>query len=431
MDKQKILIIGAIAAVVLIGILIFGIKRGGGPRSATLEFWSIYDDLDVYGDLIEAYQKENENITINYHKKSFDNYENELINALAAGKGPDIFSIHHTWLAKYKDKINPMPPLEGFMTPKNFQDTFVDVAYSDLVDTDKIYAVPFYVDTLALYYNKDFFNSAGIPSPPVTWDEFLDDVEMLTRKDQWGNIERSGIAMGTAENVNRSTDILAMLMLQTGAQMVDSSRSRATFNQTTYLEEGAFSPGRDALRFYTDFSNPTKRIYTWNREMPYSIDAFYEGKTAMMVNYSYHINTIRAKSPYLNFGVAPVPQIKDRKFDINYANYWAQVVSKNSKNSAEAWKFLIYLTRQDNLKKYLEKAKRPTSRRDLVEWQRNDSDLGVFANQSLPARSWYQIDSQAIEKIFADMVESVVLGGQTLDQAINKAVDQINILMRK
>lgn len=430
MDKQKVVIIAVIVSVILIAILIFGIKGDGGSKSITLEFWGTYDNYNVYEALIEAYQKENKNITIKYVQKSFADYEKELLNALAAGKGPDIFSVHQTWLPKYGDKISPMPQTKEFITPKVFQDTFVDVVYQDFVDNDKIYGIPFYVDTLALYYNKDFFNSAGIPSPPTNWDEFLDDVELLTKKDQWGNIERSGIAMGTAQNINRSTDILTLLMLQTGAQMVDSSHSRATFNQTSYLEGGAFNPGRDALRFYTDFSNPTKRVYCWNRETPYSIDAFYEGKTAMMINYSYNIITIRAKSPYLNFGVAPIPQIKDRKFDVNYANYWAQTVSKGSKNPAEAWKFLLYLVRQDNLKKYLEKAKRPTSRRDLVEWQKSDPDLGIFANSALSARSWYQVDSQAIEQIFADMIESIVLGAATLDQAINKAADQVNVLMK-
>jgi len=430
MDKRKILIIGVIAVIVLMIILALGLKEGGRSKPITLEFWGTYDDYKVYGELIEAFQKENKNIAIKYTQKSFADYEKELLNALAAGTGPDIFSIHQTWLPKYEDKISPMPQTKEFITSKVFQDTFVDVVYSDFVINDKIYGIPFYVDTLALYYNKDFFNSAGIPSPPADWDEFLDDVELLTQKDQWGNIERSGVAMGTAQNINRSTDILTLFMLQTGAQMVDSSHTRATFNQTSYLEGGAFNPGRDALRFYTDFSNPTKRVYCWNREMPYSIDAFYQGKTAMMINYSYNISTIRAKSPYLNFGVAAVPQIKDRKFDVNYANYWAQTVSRGSENPGEAWTFLLYLVRQDNLQKYLEKAQRPTSRRDLVEWQRGDSDLGIFANSALSARSWYQVDSQAIEQIFADMIESVVLGAATLDQAINKAADQVNILMK-
>ena len=91
----------------------------------------------------------------------------------------------------------------------------------------------------------------------------------------------------------------------------------------------------------------------------------------------------------------------------------------------------MYLNQKENAQKYLEKSKRPTSRRDLIEWQRNDLELAIFVNQVLSARSWYQIDNSAIEKIFADMIESIVLGGETIDQAISRAASQINVLMKK
>lgn len=431
MDRRKLLIIAAIIIVVIILILAFGLKKDRKSEPITLKFWSVYDDKVNYSEAIEEYQKANKHVTINYEKKSFAEYEQELINALAAGEGPDIFTIHHTWLSKHEDKIFPMPQEgEDFYSAETFKNTFVDVTYQDLVKDGRIYALPLYVDTLALYYNKDFFNSSGIPSVPETWDEFLDDVEVLTGKDSGGNIERAGAAIGTAENVNRSTDILALLMLQTGAEMTNADNTQATFNQRVSLEGESFMPGKDALRFYTDFSNPTKRVYCWNRQMPYSIDAFYEGKTAMMINYSYHIDTIRAKSPYLNFDVASMPQIKNRNFDVNYANYWAQTVSKNSDKTDEAWKFLVFLAKKENAQKYLEKSKRPTARRDLVEWQRENADIDVFANQSLTARSWHQADNQSIEKILADMIKSVVLGEADLEEAVNKAASQVTLLMR-
>jgi multiple sugar transport system substrate-binding protein len=328
------------------------------------------------------------------------------------------------------------------MSLENFQDTFVDVVYSDFVTKEEkeeeeeegkeeIYAVPLYVDTLALYYNKDLFNTAGIPSPPTTWEELLDDVYKLTKRDEWGNIERSGIAMGAAENINRSTDILSLLMLQVGTQMTDENHLEATFNQIIRSGEERFNPGKDALRFYTDFSNSTKRIYCWNRQMPYSIDAFSQKKAAMMINYSHRIDTIRNISSYLNFEVVSVPQVKDRELDISYANYWGQTVSKKSEYPGEAWKFILFLTQEENAKKYLEKAKRPTSRRDLIEWQKDNPDLDVFVSQVLIAKSWYQADSQAIEIIFADMIESVVSKKADINQAINTAANQVNVLMKR
>lgn len=167
--------------------------------------------------------------------------------------------------------------------------------------------------------------------------------------------------------------------------------------------------------------------------MPYSVDAFVEGETAMMINYSHHVATIRNRAPYLNFGVAPMPQIKGREFDINYANYWAFTVSKNQDPYvvSEAWKFIVYLASKDNAQEYLEKARKPTARRDLVDWQKDDSDLGVFAKQSLTARSWYQVDSDAIETIFAEIIKSIVLGTDTVNRAIEKATSQVTLLMKQ
>ena len=394
-------------------------------KKAELEFWGVFDDSDVYQPLIEAFNKEFPKIKIKYYKKTYQTYEDDLLEAMASGRGPDIFMLHHTWLSRYEDKIWAAPP--ALVSQKEIQDNFVDVVADDFVKDGYITAIPLSVDTLALYYNKDIFNTSGIPQPPTTWDEFLNDVEELTIKDERGNIVRAGAALGTARNINRSTDILALLMLQSGAQMVNQQKTKAAFNQKT----GDFNPGQRALEFYTDFANPGKSIYTWNTRMDYSIDSFSQGKTAMMLNYSYQLPVIRAKSPYLNFGIAPMPQIKESTKALNYANYWGLTVSRNCQNSEEAWQFIAWLTEKEKAKKYLELAEKPTARRDLILWQKNDPDLGVFAEQALTAYSWEQVDNSAIEQYLADMIESVVLGQATIKEALDRAANEVTLLMQK
>ena len=410
MTRQQLLIIAGGAISIVIVLLIFGLViNNGQTRPARLEIWGVFDEPEVFQELIADYQKQNRHISINYQKKTFADYEKELINAFAADQGPDIWLMHNTWLPKHKDKIMEMPA--ELLSFSVFRETFVDVVEKDLTIDNKIYALPLFVDTLALFYNKDILNSAGISSPPETWKELISDLDKLVKRNQWGGIEQAGIALGTAENINRSTDILALLMLQNGTDIFDKN-------------------SEDALRFYTDFANPSKRTYTWNRQMPYSVDAFTEGKTAMMINYSHHIATIKDKATYLNFGISFMPQLKDRKFDIDYANYWGFTVSKKSKAINEAWKFILYLAQEENAKKYLEKTKQPTGHRDLVEWQKDDLELGVFAKQSLTARTWYQADSSAIETILANAIEDVVLGKATISKAIQTAASQITLLMK-
>lgn len=416
------------AIVVIIGFI--GTEK---CKPASLEMWGLYDEPEIFAEFIESYADQSKcSVTITYKKKSVDTYEQELINAFASDQGPDIWMINNNWVAKHKDKIQEYPQETLEFTYADFQNTFVDVAINDLTADGKIYALPIYVDTLALFYNKNYFNSAGIVYPPETWDDLVADLNKLTVKNQWSGIDRAGISLGTAENINRASDILSLIMLQNGTEMVSSDKKTATINNSMTINGEAYYPGKDALRFYTDFSSPTKINYTWNRQMPYSIDAFADGKSAMMLNYAYQIRALHNKNPYLNYGIAKAPQIKNRNFDVNYANYWAYTISKKSKAADEAWKFVSYLASKTINQRYLQKTDRPIARKDLKDWQTAESlQLAIFAEQSLTARSWYQIDPAPIEKIFSDAVESVVLGSATPEKAIGILNDQVNLLMKE
>lgn len=381
-------------------------------------FWGVFDDSDIIDLLLKDFKTVYPNVTIEYRKKTIEDYEKDLVNALAEGRGPDVFMIHSTWLPKHEPKLSPAPA--ELITLKEYQDSFVDVAKENFVNTNGIYSLPLYVDTLALFYNKDIFNNAGIATPPATWEEFQQTVMKLTKVDQFGNISEAGAAIGTAKNINRSPDILYNIILQNGSNMI-SEEGEVDFNDFA---------GQDALRFYTDFANQTKKVYTWNPLQHYSIDAFTERQAAMMFNYAYQYNTLKAKNPRFNFAVAPMPQIKKTDLKVNYANYWSPAVSKASENGNIAWEFLKFISSKEEAEKYLAAAKRPAARRDIIETQKTDADLGVFAEQALSAKSWYQADNSAIDKIFADAIENVISGTSSVMGAMAQAAEKVNLLMK-
>lgn len=431
MTTNKLYIIAGaliVAVFILLIFLVFGGFNGSSER-VELEFWGVFDDGQAFQKTIRNFRQLYPNINVRYVSFPFEEYEKAVIDALAAGRGPDIWMIQNTWLAKHKDKLSPLDQNDKDLNFKllNFRQDFVDVAESDLIENGQIYSLPLYIDSLALYYNKDLLNSAGISQPPATWDEFNEAIGKLTEIDSRGNIVKSGAALGTSRNINRSTDILMLLMMQSGAQMADRQRNEAAFARSINNQP----VGEVALQYYTDFANPLKGVYAWNDNLFYSIDAFVTERTAMMFNYSHHIQTIRAKAPRLNFGVALVPQIRDSAVRVDYANYFAPAVSASSKNQKAAWQFVIYLASREGVLPYLRESLRPTARRDLIDFQRTDSDLGVFARQALTSRSWYQIDSSAIEKIFADMIEDVVFRRATATQAIRSAQDKVTVLMQQ
>jgi len=191
-----------------------------------------------------------------------------------------------------------------------------------------------------------------------------------------------------------------------------------------------YNPGAQALEFYTQFSNPAKEVYSWNETNNHSIDAFVAGQVAMMFSYSYTIENIRGKAPFLNFGVAPMPQIDLGKPRVNYSNYFAEGVSKASPNPDVAWDFLKFATTQEQLQNYYATNRLPASRKDIITTQIADPELGIFAEGSLTAKTFYKPDAGKIETIFANMINDVVLRGATPEQAVSSADKLLYELIR-
>ncbi|MBI4120299.1 MAG: extracellular solute-binding protein, partial [Parcubacteria group bacterium] len=399
--KYRIIIFALAGLLVLISVLafVFG-RRGGGGEAATLEFWGTQETAN-WSAVILAYQTANPNIKIKYTQKDSLKYEKELVDALASGLGPDVAVINNTWLNKHLNKFSPAPG--SLVSPQIFKDSFMDVTYEELVRSNKVYALPFYVDTLALYYNKALYNNAGLVSPPKTWDDFNKSVESLSQKNSNGDIIRSGAALGTAANVNYASDILNLLMLQTGATMLNPNAKQAAFDRAVVLDGRNYSPGLAALDFYTSFANSSKPVYAWNSRMPNSLKAFTAGKTAMYLGYAQDLKEI--KKAVANFGVSPMPQIKDSRrdaayLDINYAAYQAGAVTGTSLHKEAAWDFLIFATGRASAAGYLQSTYLPPARRDLVDFTATDPILNIFAKQALTAANWSQPDEVEVKKIF-------------------------------
>ncbi|HNX11141.1 MAG TPA: extracellular solute-binding protein [bacterium] len=414
----------------------------------TLTYWRVWDGPDDFAEIISQYNALHPFITINYRKLRYDEYENELLNAFAEDRGPDIFSINNTWMKKYQGKLAPLPAQISMVYPvtkgsikkevvpelrttksltlKELKDNFVDVVYSDVVMENKIYGLPLALDTLALYYNRDLLNNAGLTNVPQYWNrEFQQVVKKLTKQDLKGNILQSGAALGGSGSIERFSDILSLLMIQNGATML-SDTGQVSFNQAPTNAAAGYNPGAAALRFYTDFANPVKEVYSWNNDLKNSVDAFTSGNLAMMFGYAYHLPTIKARAPKLNFGVAKMPQIEGAVAPTNFANYWVEVVSKKSAHINESWDFVQFMTKAEQAQTYLTKTKRPTALRSLVTAQREDQEIGVFADQVLTAKSWYRGKNvTAAEQAIADMIDSAVGNETKLGEIMNLAVGRI------
>ena len=438
-------------------ILVFLLTAGFGCKSPgkeveekmqpiELNYWRVFDDQDAFEEIITAYRAIHPNIKINYRKFRIEEYEQALLDALAEDRGPDIFSVNESAMKKYQSKLAAMPPeitlvyqytkgtikkevayeLHTSKTPslREIKANFADTVSTDAVLDGQIYGLPLALETLVMFYNKDILNKSGIVQPPRDWKDFQEAVQKAARFDSQGDIIQAGAALGTGYNIERSFDIVSLLMMQNGATMANESGA-ATFSQITSEK---YSPGIEALKFYLDFASPVKSVYSWNADMPNSLETFLSGKLAFMFGYNYHLPSIRARAPKLNFAIAPVPQINQDN-PINYANYWLEGVSKKSAHKDEAWDFVLFAVAKDQVAKYLDKTKKPTALKELINSQLDDEDLYPTAVQTLTAKNWYQgLNQPAAEEAMKVMIETLPEAKDDRDFSgiVNDAIQKIN-----
>ncbi|MFA7662354.1 MAG: extracellular solute-binding protein [Patescibacteria group bacterium] len=442
----------AILGVFLLILPICGFSCTGGTTETVeipkvnLTYWRVWDSSDKFSEIISAYEAKYPYVNITYRKLRYEELDQALLEAWARGTGPDILSIHNTWVDKYLSDIEPMPAevsmqktqmtgpswrqrqeivtqKKNMPTTNDVKTNFVDVVYDDIVRNGQIVALPLSIDSLVLFYNKDILNNAGIANPPLTWSDFNDMVKKLTVQDEKGNIIQAGAALGTANNIPRSMDILSLLMMQNGTQMMNGNS--AAFNQPSASDKGYY-PGKEALKFYTDFADPSKEVYTWNSSMADALEAFESGKVAFFFGYSFHLDDIKAKAPKLNIGVSTMPQIAGNLKQVNYANYWVETVTKKSTHQPEAWDFIAFATAQENVSSYLKKAKRPTALKALINSQLGDLELAPFAKQTLTADSWYHGSNfEYTEDAFKDMINKVNNGSTDYQGILDGAATKI------
>ena len=99
MTKRKISILLTSAALLQLAAGCFG--GGGNQQPIELTVWKPFEEQEALSPIFESYRKLHPNVNFHYVKKDVATYENELVNALASGTGPDIFSIHNDWLPQY------------------------------------------------------------------------------------------------------------------------------------------------------------------------------------------------------------------------------------------------------------------------------------------------------------------------------------------
>jgi len=434
----QIILLAGLGVVAVVAVLIFsgilpGYKNERAQRGpvVSVSLWGTLPRSQING-VISAVNKENKSYKIEYAEFPDSSYENEVINALASGKGPDFWLISQDIILKNKDKISLIP--FAYYPERNFRDNFVDIANLFLDQKNGgLTAIPFLMNPMVMYWNKDLFSSAGISQPPSNWDDFLEDVKIFTEKNETGNIVQSGTALGELSNIKNGKDILSMLIIQSGNPIIKTD-SGGNFKVVLDEKDGyGKSPAVSSVKFFNDFSNPNKNVYSWNKALPGADTAFAKGALAMYFGYVGEWTEIKARNPHLNFDIAEVPQIKGDKTKITFAKIYGLAVMKNSSQAKKqaALNSILFMTSNQVSKDFSQATGLASPRRDLLAEKTTDAYFGLINKAAVMSKAWLEPDGGEVRRIFKDMVESVSSGSLSAGDSVRLAKNRLDQELRK
>ncbi len=408
----------------IIGLVVFALR--GGSFSSTsvgsVTIWGTLDGPTVQSVLNTIRQSDKTLSQVNYVEKDPATYETDLINAIAAGTPPDLFLLPQDDIAQFSDKVQTIP--YSSISQSAFNSTYIDESQLYLTPSGTI-ALPLLVDPLVMYWNRDLFATAGIPLPPSHWSEVLADAPRLTVIDQTSSIKRSAAALGFWSNVTNAKEIFSTLVMQAGDPIVSQKNSLATPVFGTNPSGAAEVPAEAALRFYTDFANPSKTVYSWNRSQPLARDAFTAGETAMYFGFASEEQTLTSSNPNLRAAVALIPQVDGSGVSITYGKLMGFAIPRGAANVTGAVTVAGALTGATDATLFANAFHLPPARRDLLQQApANDPAMLVFMQSALIARGFVDPNPIATDNVFRTMVESVVSGAQTPADAVSAGMQK-------
>lgn len=173
------------AAIALLAGCSAGSGGGGEPsgeQKVTVWLYPVIADeathKQFWDDTIAAFEKDHENITVDYEIFPWANRDEALQTAIAAGKGPDLVYLIPDQLAAYQKSIQP---LNDLLSSDRQDELLPNVKKSATIDGDLLGA-PILTSALPLLCNAAVFEQAGVTEYPKTWDDVREIAPKFTDK---------------------------------------------------------------------------------------------------------------------------------------------------------------------------------------------------------------------------------------------------------
>ena len=424
--KLIILIVFIVAAV--FGILVFSGAIPIGSNSAgslgTVVLWGTVPS-PLISSAIKDFNEANPTFVVNYVQKSPDTFDQDLLEALASGTGPDMFFLPDNLVFHYSNKILTIPYTSYPLSV--FKNAFAG-AGEVFLTSNGILAFPMSIDPLMMYYNRSILDANGIVYPPATWNDMTSMVPTLTKKDDSNKILKPAIALGQFSNVTYAKDILATLFMQAGNPII--TENNGILSSSLSSSVGSYNLP-SILKFYTDFADPNNAVYSWNKSFDDSTDVFSSDNLAFYFGYASELKSLVNRNPNQNFFVSGMPQIKNSSFKLTGAHVTGLAISSSSKNLTTAFTAASLMATGTFADSFAAATGVPPARRDLLAIKQDDAFSPIFYGSALYAKSWLDPSPKDTDNIFNGMIDAVLSNDMSPNNAVGDANSKLQLLLLK
>lgn len=355
--------------------------------------------------VLQDFEAQHPKIKVKYEVIS-DQYMDVLKTRLVGEAAPDVFYLD-SLEAPFLMSQNVLQPLDAYITPEFDLADFEPNLLNSFKYNNQIYGLPKDYSTLSLFYNKKAFATAGLTSPPTTWDELRTYSQKLT-----GKLNRYGMGI-TPELARQAYKIKAF-----GGQIVDQ-KGNATFAGESGLQ------GLQLVldQYQKDRTSAQKSDVGTNS----GSEMFGQSKVAMVIEGNWAIPYLTETFPKLEFATAELPTINGTKGTIVFTV--AYVMNKQAKHKPEAWELISYLTGKVGMEKWTGTGFALPTRQSVAQKLGYDQDplRSPFVAGVDYAMPW-QVGEYpaAIVNNFDNQFISALLGQQPLKQAMVRAENAAN-----
>jgi ABC-type sugar transport system, periplasmic component len=404
-------------------ILLILICCSGGfaaTKSVTLKFWGfqIGSEDQYLRKMVNDFNDTHKNIKVEYTQLNQTDYTTTLIpTAFANGDAPDIMFVEPATFLKYASK-GMLADLTPYISKQVVNDYLPSTIHS-VTYKNKIMALPYEMELLGLFYNKEMLNKAGI-SVPKTWDELHAAAKKLTIDKVYGLVLPVDDAPYTIFN-------FWPFLWMTGGDVLNKDGTKSVFNSKASAKALDFWAG-----FFKEGLSPKKLQIG-----PYDIGNIGTGVAAMQVSGTYVVNAAETTYKNVNIGVAPLPT-PDGKNLVTVGGGQKLAANGQGKHIKEAAEFITWVYGSNDVSRMADwctKAKFAyPARQSVIKTNASTFHAGlraVFTDEIYSSARPEPSYSAEITNILSKTLQKVMFGDVSGEKAAKEADIEINASLKK